>query len=177
MRRPLTALLSGLTVLLASAVPGKAAETVTLIYGPWNRSVEVADLKYLAETGEARGFLGTILKLGNQDPKKLQEFLNLSFPFSLVQASDLLYSSLGTGLLDRAGTIIAPRVSNQDGRQALRAAILLSLAQDGQISPVELLDNYPTDIRVNVDSLLGLVAQIGNLEELIRSLGSGGSSN
>ncbi|ABB58639.1 alpha/beta hydrolase [Synechococcus elongatus] len=176
MRRSLTAVLSGLAVLFASAIPGKAAETVTLIYGPWNRSIDVADLKHLAETGEARGFLGTILKLGNQDPQQLQRFLNLSFPFSLVQASDLLYSSLGTGLLDRAGTIVAPRVSNQDGRQALRAAILLSLSKDGQISPVELLENYPTNMRVNVDSLLGLIAQVGDLEALIRSLGSGGSN-
>lgn len=116
------------------------------------------------------------MKLGNQDPQQLQRFLNLSFPFSLVQASDLLYSSLGTGLLDRAGTIVAPRVSNQDGRQALRAAILLSLSKDGQISPVELLENYPTNMRVNVDSLLGLIAQVGDLEALIRSLGSGGSN-
>lgn len=176
MRRPLTALLSSLTVIIASAVPGKAAETVTLIYGPWNRSVEVADLKYLAETGEARGFLGTILQLSNQNPQELQRILNVSFPFGLVQASDLLYSSLGTGLLDRAGTIIAPRVSNQDGKQALRSAILASLAKDGQISPVELLENYPTDIRVNVDSLLGLVQQVGNIEELIRSLSTGNSN-
>lgn len=176
MRRPLTAVLSGLAVLFASAMPGKAAETVTLIYGPWNRSVEVADLKHLAETGEARGFLGTILSLGGQDPQQLRQVLNFSAPFSLVQASDLLYSSLGTGLLDRAGTIIAPRVSNQDGKQALRSAILLSLAKDGQISAIELLENYPTDMRVNIDPLLGLVDQIGNLEGLIRSLSTSGDN-
>ncbi|PTT94825.1 hypothetical protein DBR45_50240, partial [Pseudomonas sp. HMWF031] len=49
--------------------PVRAAEDVALVSGAFIRSISVADLAYLAETGEARGLLSDLLRLGKQDPE------------------------------------------------------------------------------------------------------------
>jgi hypothetical protein len=175
-RRILTSLLAATTLMAAPlAQVSRAAESVTIIYGPINRSIEVSDIEHLARTGEARGFLATALKLGKQDPKALQSILNQKLDLPLVEASQLLYSSIGEALLTKAGTVVAPRTCNCDGKQALRAAILLALSRNnGQITAVSLLQNYPTEMRVNVEPLLALLEEVGDIQQLVKIFSPGG---
>ncbi len=174
-RRILTSLLAATTLMAAPlAQVSRAAENVTIIFGPINRSIEVADLDYLAKTGEARGFLATALQLAKQDPKSLQNILNQKLDLPLVEASQLLYSSIGEALLKKAATVVAPRTCNCEGLQAMRAGILLALSRNnGQITPVTLLQNYPTDIRVNVEPLLALVQEVGDIQQLVKLFSPG----
>ena len=147
----------------------QAAEDITFIVGPINRSITLTQLQHLADTGEARGDLRTILKIAGQSPEEAGKFLSQPIPFDLVTAYRLLTSAPGEALLDKIGTVLAPRRSNQAGSAALRAAILLSLSGDNEFSILELLTKYPTDARVNVGELQNLAGEFGDITDLIGS--------
>jgi hypothetical protein len=154
-------------VLSTIAPPAQAAEKLTFIIGPLNRSVTLEELSKLVETGEARGDLGTILKVAGQEPDEAGQFLSRRFPFDLVTAYRLLTSPPGEALLEKLGTILAPRRSNMAGAEALRAAILLSLSGDNEFSIMELLEKYPTDARINVDALQSVGNEFGDVTNLL----------
>lgn len=147
----------------------QAAEDITFIVGPINRSITLTQLQHLVDTGEARGDLKTILKIAGQSPEQAGDFLSQTIPFDLVTAYRLLTSAPGEALLGKVGTILAPRRSNEAGAEALRAAILLSLSGDNQFTILELLEKYPTDARVNVDALQNVAGEFGDITELIGS--------
>ena len=149
--------------------PAQAAEDITFIVGPINRSITLTQLQRLADTGEAKGDLKTILKIAGQSPEDAGAFLNQTIPFDLVTAYRLLTSAPGEALLGKLETILAPRRSNQAGAEALRAAILLSLSGDNEFTILELLEKYPTDVRVNVNELQNVAGEFGDITELIGS--------
>lgn len=151
---------------LGPAKTAIAAERVTLLAGSWARSVEIDDLRSLAATGQATGFLQDALRYGNLQPKTVQTALNFSIPLSPVLADRLLYSPLGTLALDRMGQILSPRVSGQNGRQALRGAILQSVARDSRFTLLELLENYPTEARLDLLQIQQLQQDLALLSRL-----------
>ncbi len=155
-----------LSLSFGSAKTAIAAERVTLSAGSWARSVELDDLRSLAVTGQASGFLQDALRYGNLQPKTVQAALNFSIPLSPVLADRLLYSPLGNLALDRIGRVLSPRVSGQDGRQALRGAILQSVARDSRFTLLELLDNYPTDARLDLLQIQQLQQDLALLSRL-----------
>ena len=157
--------------LTAIATPAAAAEKITFIIGPINRSITLDELRTLAETGEARGDLKTIIKVANQTPEGAAEFLTQPFPFDLVRAYGLLTSVPGEAMLEKIGTVLAPRNANSAGAQALSAAILLSLSGDNEFTLLELLEKYPTDARVNVGALQSLGEEFGDVTGLLSTFG------
>jgi hypothetical protein len=164
----LAVLLLPLGVLFSTiASPVQAAEQITFIVGPLNRSITLNQLRDLVETGDASGDLKTILKVAGQSPETAGQFLSRSIPFDLVTAYRLLTSTPGEVLLDKLGTVLAPRRSNDAGAEALRSAILLSLSDDNQLSILELLEKYPTDARVNVDALQSIGDEFGDVTNLL----------
>lgn len=165
-------LTASLGILLSSG-SARSAENITLIIGPLNRSISVNDIEGLTSGKKAKGDLRTVLRFAGQDSEKAGQLLGMEIPFSVVQADQLLNSSLGASLLDKLGQIMAPRSSGQAGAQALRAAIILSLADDGQISAVEMLRSYPTDMRVNVGALQQASKEFKDIPKLLRSFGGG----
>ncbi|HEY9738345.1 MAG TPA: alpha/beta hydrolase [Trichocoleus sp.] len=124
----------------ASAI---AADTVLLRYRGFGRAVPTADLASLAATGDAPESVQGLLNTAGQDPAALQDVLtrNLSVDPNLLDST--LNSWPGEWALDQLGQVIRPP-SNQANRQALRAALVLSAAEDGQINLLEVLQNYPT---------------------------------
>lgn len=163
---------AGASVLLGS-VPAQAAESITLMVGPLNRSIYLSDLETLATDKTASGDLATALKISKQSPEAASKLLTQEIPFDLVQADRLLTSPLGDTLLAQIGKVMAPRFSNQAGDKAMRAAILLSLADDGKMSVLEVLRRYPTNARLNVGELRGLSSQLKDLPNLLKG-GFGG---
>ncbi len=145
-----------------------AASQITLMIGPLNRSIGVNELEDLASKKTASGDLKTALAISKQSYERASQFLNQSFPFGLIQADRLLNSSAGEAILDHVGKIVAPRSSNSMGKQALRAAIILSLADDGKMTPLELLRKYPTEIRVNLDELIKASKEFKDIPSLIQ---------
>lgn len=165
-------ILAGASVLF-SGVSAQAAESITLIVGPLNRSIQVTALEELAENQTASGDLATVLKVAKQSPEAASKLLSREIPFDLVQADRLLTSPIGDSLLGQIGKVMAPRSSNLVGDKAMRAAILLSLADDGKLSVLEVLRRYPTNARLNVGELRGLQSTLKDLPGLLQG-GFGG---
>ncbi|MGA1626577.1 MAG: alpha/beta hydrolase, partial [Prochlorothrix sp.] len=145
----------------------------TFIVGPINRSITLTQLRELAETGEPSGELKLILRLAGQDPAAVARILTDEVEFDLVTAYRIVSSRPGMAVLEQLGKIVAPRNANSAGAQALSGALLLSLADDNKFTILELLDQYPTDARINVDELMSASDQFGDVGSLLESVTGG----
>ena len=121
-----------------------AAEQLILTYGPFARSIPVKDLEKFAETGEVpqSSTLNFLLQAANADAQDIRKVLTYEVNLDLDFADSALYSLPGEYVLFEAGSIFhnKPRVANI---QALRAAVTLSASNDGKVSLLEVLQNYP----------------------------------
>ena len=96
LRRQALATGSALAISVLSCFqPAHAAKDVALVSGAFIRSISVADLSYLAETGEARGLLANLLKLSRQDPAEVANLLNQEIDLPLVLTSRLMSTRIG----------------------------------------------------------------------------------
>ncbi|MFM9072072.1 MAG: alpha/beta hydrolase [Cyanobium sp.] len=148
----------------------QAAERVVLITGAFRRSIPIAEFETLASTGQATGLLGDLLRLGRQNPKQVSKLLkeNVSLPLPLV--SRLLNTRIGEAVLDRVAVIVHPTRSPENGLTALRAAVVLGMAEgDGNLSAIGFLKAYPTrEMAVNVPALLSLAQKANSISDLMR---------
>ena len=142
------------------ASPAQAAEKIVMKYGPIQRSLPVEDLRQLSDTGKTSRKLGRYLKLAKQTPESLRSRLNNPINISVVALDSRLNSVAGGLLLDEAGRYIHPP-GERGSRQALRSALILSAANDNQITLMESLENYPTPtVEVEVDKSVALYRRI-----------------
>ncbi|MBD0336050.1 MAG: alpha/beta hydrolase [Cyanobacteria bacterium Co-bin13] len=140
-----------------------AAETVLLRYRGFGRTVPVTDLATLAETGEAPASVSGLLRTANQDSAGLQDVLTRSLTVDPNLLSQALNSWPGELVLDQVGEAIRPP-SGQASRQALRSALVLSAAEDGQITLLEVLERYPTpQVVLEGDRIENAYNQLANL--------------
>jgi hypothetical protein len=138
----------GLTVLAASGA--RAADQLTLINGALNVSVPYSQLKTLSETGVADGNLVLLLDNADESTESARAFLNQRIEYPLDSADALFNGGEGEALLNQLGSVIMPRNTHEDGKQALRAAIIKSLSGDNVLTPLEIVANYPVDAQVDV---------------------------
>lgn len=140
-----------------------AAERVLLKYGPLSRHVSVDDLTTLVETGEASSSLQSLLNTAGEEPDTLREGLTQELEASPVLLDQILNSSPGEWALDQVGEAIYPP-SGRAGRQALRSAFVLSASDDNQVTPLELIQNYPTaEVQVEADLILETYSLVADL--------------
>ncbi len=140
-----------------------AAEKIVMKYGPIRRSLPVEDLRTLSDTGKTSRKLRRYLKLAKQSPDALRTRLNKPVAMSVVTLDSRLNSLGGRLLLDEAGRYIHPP-GQQGSRQALRSALVLSAADDNQITLIESLENYPTtEVEVDVEKSVALYRRIDGL--------------
>ncbi|MGK7912298.1 MAG: alpha/beta hydrolase [Synechococcus sp.] len=142
--------LSPLALVIAStalsALPTRAAEEVLLDLGSVNRSVTVSSLNEFLENGTTAGVL-QYLDQEQQDSLRLA--LTESQEFDIVQLSRWLNSPMGERTLLFAGQLFQTR-ARLNGQKAIRAAIIASLADDGELTLLELIENFPSQ-RLVVD--------------------------
>ncbi|MCP9849969.1 alpha/beta hydrolase [Cyanobium sp. Morenito 9A2] len=170
MRRASTLSLALLgTSLSLLPLPAPAAEQVVFVTGAFRRSISVADLAHLAQTGEARGLLADVIRLSRQQPQTVADLLNRSVSLPLVTTSRLLATRLGGVALSRVARILYPLQAPQAGVPALRAATVLGInAGDGKLSPIGFLQAYPTtDLAVNLPALQAAVSRISGLSSVV----------
>lgn len=150
-------LVGGLTF---GTLPARAAETIVMRYGPIQRSLPVSDLRNLADTGKTTRQLRQYLKLAKQSPDSLRTRLTQPVNISVVALDSRLNSIAGELLLDEAGKYIHPP-GEKSSPQALRSALVLSAADDNQITLIESLENYPTQaVEIDVDKSVALYRRI-----------------
>jgi hypothetical protein len=172
-RRALLALATGLGLSISSLiVPAQAAKEVAFVSGAFRRSISVADLAYLAETGKARGLVADILKLGRQDPADVAKLLNQKLDLPLVLTSRLMSTRIGDVIIRRVATIIyplkvpAPSVSVP----AIRAGVINGLQMgSGGLDAIRFLEAYPAEVmEVNIPALMAVVQKAESIAGLVK---------
>ena len=158
--------------LLSCLQPAHAAKDVALVSGAFIRSISVADLAYLAETGEARGLLVDLLKLSRQDPEDVAKLLNQELNLPLVLTSRLMSTRIGDVILTRVARIIyplrvpAPSVSVP----AIRAGVINGLQiGGGGLTAIKFLEAYPSDVmEVNIPALIAVIEKAESIAGLVQ---------
>lgn len=143
----------------ASSPNPQIAQEVVIRYGPLRRSLTVAELTKLAETGEASQNLKLLLWVAKSSPAEFQTVLNhpINVQYDFLESN--LNNVLGEFALFEVGQIVYTE-SGWANIEALRSAILLSARSDNQISLVEFFQNYPQP-RVYINAVkLAKVAQL-----------------
>jgi hypothetical protein len=147
-----------------------ATENLVFTSGAFRRSIPVADLEHLATTGEARGLLADVLRLGRQDPKQVSKLLNESVKLPIVLMSRLLNTRIGEAILARLARILFPLRAPEAGVPALRAAMVMGTYEGkGSLSAITFLRAYPTrELEVSIPALMALASKASSIGELVR---------
>lgn len=155
---------------LGATAPALAAESVVVNFGPLSRSFSITEFQTLAETGQPSRKLRWYLNTAGVKPSTVRSLLTQQVPLPLEFADQILNSLPGEFALYQLGQIISPS-SKEASLQAMRAAVVLSAADDNRISTLEILENYPTR-ELHIDGL-GLMRTARDVQNLIA--GSGGN--
>lgn len=173
MRRALAATLLGFG--LAGALPiatprADAAENLVFVSGAFRRSIAVADLEHLAQTGQARGLLADVLSFSRQNPEEIGKLLNQSVALPVTLVSRLLNTRIGEAILQRVAAIVYPLKASQVGIPALRSAMVMGVVNgNGSLSAMSFLRAYPTqELEVSIPALLNLISKASSITELVR---------
>ena len=147
-----------------------AAENVVFTTGAFRRSIAVADLEYLADTGRARGLMADVLMIAKQKPEEVSKLLKAELSIPLLLTSRLLSTRLGEALLARVAQIIYPLYAKRAGIPALRAGVINALvASDGKLSAISFLKAYPVDeMEVSIPALLAVLQKAKSVSDLIQ---------
>ena len=147
-----------------------AAENLVFVSGAFRRSLVVADLEHLADTGEARGLVRDVLRFSNQEPEQAATLLNQSISLPVTLVSRLLNTRIGEALLERVSQVVHPLRAPGQGVPALRAAVIIGIVNGGgSISAISFLQAYPTqEVEVNIPALLAVVEKASSITDLVR---------
>ncbi|MEH1838700.1 MAG: alpha/beta hydrolase [Nostoc sp.] len=89
---------------------------------------------------------------------------------NIVFLDKVLNSRIGNIILDQISQVIYTQSRRAD-RQALRSALVLSASQDGQVSLIEIIKNYPTnEVKVDGKRLQGAYRQLRGLQTSLEDL-------
>jgi hypothetical protein len=159
-----------LSLSLLSSPSAIAAENVVFVSGAFRRSIAVADLSNLAETGEARGLIADVLAFSKQDSQKVAKVLKAELSVPLLLTSRLLSTRLGEAVLARVAQIIYPLYAKRVGVPALRAGVINALvASDSKLSAIGFLEAYPVDeMEVSLPALLAVMRKAQSIQQLIQ---------
>lgn len=132
-----------------SVAPAKAANYVSITYGPFQRSFPLSELEEYVSTQQATGQLRSLMRFVPKDDRaKLLEFLGMKLPFNVVQVNGILDSPIGKDLLKQFSQVTIRR--DKAGEVALRGAMLTAAASPEGLSMMSFLKNYPAET-INLD--------------------------
>ncbi len=147
-----------------------AAEQVGLKYGIFRESISVEELSTFAKTGELSRSLRVNFALAQQDPKTIRPYLTTPVKVDVVILDRILNSLIGNVILDQLSQVIHTPSRTAD-RQALRAALVLSASEDGQVTLLEIIENYPTtNVEVDGERLENAYHQLRRLQVGLQDL-------
>ncbi|OUW48101.1 MAG: hypothetical protein CBD47_03410 [Synechococcus sp. TMED187] len=176
-RRRLLALCTGVGVTLTglgaiASPPSQAAKDVALVSGAFRRSISVADLAYLAETGKPRGLMVDILRLSNQNPEDVAKLLNQELNLPLVLTSRLMSTRIGDVIIRRVARIIYPLMvpAPEVSVPAIRAGVINGLQiGDGGLTAIKFLEAYPAEVmEVNIPALMAVIEKAQSISSLVQ---------
>jgi hypothetical protein len=133
--------------LLSAAVrvdPVLGAETIKLVYGPFQCSLPVKALETYAETGEVTEELKFYTKfLDHQTLAKLRYWLQKNFASDRVEMYHYTKSPQGEEFLQELGSVVTTH-SDRNGFYAIRSALVEAAATEGW-TVIDVMQQFPTE--------------------------------
>lgn len=134
--------------------PSLAAEKIVIKYGLFGFSVPIQDLRQYAETQKASRSLQDLLGLlDSKDKQQVQRALQVKMSLDIVALDKLLHTDIGKEFLSTIYPIITRR--DDEGIQALRAAVILGAKSPEGLGIISLLEAYPSK-RIVLDATKAL---------------------
>ncbi|MFQ3619103.1 MAG: C45 family autoproteolytic acyltransferase/hydrolase [Cyanobacteriota bacterium] len=142
-------------------LPNFAERRLVIALGPLRPSISIGELTTFAETGYLSPGWRSMLRIAQIAPADLRQALTHKVSANATHLDQDLNSLLGEYALFKIGEVIQTP-SNRANIQALRSALVLSAAGDGQFTLLELLQRYPTSQMVLNGSRLIRIGQLVN---------------
>lgn len=150
----------------------RAAETIYLYRGTFNRTILVEELSNFEKTKVASPKLKKLMYITNQNSKQLLEALTIKVEVPLIVSSKLMNSTIGEVLLGRIAKIIHPNkiLKKELSIKAIRSAIIISSYNNNQeINLIDFFKAYPNkNIALNLNALNTALKKIESLTDLIK---------
>lgn len=172
-RRYALGLTGSLLLLMSDSMSplSKAAEKITFKFGPFSRSISMADLRQYAKNAEAPPELASLLnKMKSEQRDSQKKGLNTSLPFSVIQMDQLLRSEPGTRLLPQIAQLTFLPGGSEE--LALRSALIGAAASDEGLTVLKILETYPTpNLTVDMKAMQKFLKSSQGIRSLLDGLG------
>ncbi len=151
-----------LPVLTAEPILG--AEKIKFNYSVLERSIPITSLENYAKTGEIDDNLAVYSQyVDKKQLTQLRKALLTPIPLNQVQVSQFLYTPIGERFLEKLGKVIQTE-SRLSGFYAIRAALILSAADQNNFTLLNVLRKFPTsEISINLNQSLEIVNALQDL--------------
>ncbi len=148
----------GILTSLFTAVPSKAAEKVSFIFGPFQANLSVESLAEFADTGHVNSdlaFYFSVAKANEETKATFREAIRQRPDIDPILLSRFFYTEIGEDIITKLGNVVnMPR--GLSGKYALRSALILASLDPEGLTLVNFLRRYPTDVWFDVENLLVL---------------------
>lgn len=147
-----------------SAYPALGAERLKFNYGLLEQSIPISSLETYARTGKVDDDLAAYTRYANKKQlTQLRKVLLTPIPLNEVEVSQFLYTPIGEQLLEKLGKFIQTE-SNLSGFYAIRAALILSAADQKDFTLLNVLRKFPANaISINLDQSLAIADKLQDL--------------
>ncbi|MEH1807149.1 alpha/beta hydrolase [Nostoc sp.] len=147
-----------------TAYPALGAERIRFNYGILERSIPISSLETYARTGKVDENLAAYRKyVDKKQLTQLRKVLLTRIPLNQVEVSQFLYTPIGERLLEKLGKVIQTE-SNLSGFYAIRAALILSAADQKEFTLLNVLSKFPASaISINLNQSLAIAESLQNL--------------
>jgi hypothetical protein len=154
-------------IVLFSTTNANAAEQVVLKYGNFQGQISVQELSQFTATGKTTPTLRAYLEASQQDPAIARKALKAAIKADPAFLNNLLSSWAGPILVSQIGEVVHPLAGQLD-QQALRSALSASIKQNGEVTLLGAIQNYPnTSVELEGDHLISVYKRLSNLAELL----------
>ena len=160
-----------------SGLEAKAADEIIIYKGILSRKISIYDLEELANKKKPKGTLKNLIKLSKEKESKISEILTQEFELPIVLTSKLIYSKIGTVIIQRVAKIVYPNKNRQHAVSvpAIRSAIIQGIVKgNGRITLIEFLKCYPNKkIAIDYTSLNKVINKVESMTDLVEFFSEG----
>ena len=149
----------------------KGAENLFLYKGTFSRTIKIEELYKFKSTKKPSNKLKNLIKITNQNEKKLHKILSLEIEIPMKASNKLMNSKIGEVFLSRISKIIYPnKISNKElSSKAIRSGILLGSFNNNQkINLIDFFKAYPNkNVAIDLNALNKTIKKVDSLKDLI----------
>lgn len=166
-----TAILGMSIGVFLSPTHADAAERVVLKYENFQTPISVQELNQFALTGETTPNLLAYFQASQQDPALARQALQDGIKADPTLLNSLFSSWTGKILVSQIGEVVHPPAKPLD-QKALQTAVTASIQQDGEVTLLGAIRNYPeTTVELEGERIIPVYQRLNNLAKIFGFVG------